>query len=347
MYSMIHIIQIMTASWLFILICAFGPRPCLGKDLEQAMKQFNVGVDLFTSDDYLGALLAFEDSYRLKPKASVLFNIAMCQKALDRYLISLATFERYLSEAGQDLDPDIRKKVNNAIAEMKLKTGKLCVLDAPDQSEVWVDGKIVAKAPIGDPIIVDPGKHAVQVLANGFHPFNLELHVEPGIKIEVRASLKPIETPLPEKPKETAETKNIIAPKNALILNESNLGKSKGKLSSKMVGSIVCASVGLGAGVLGIYFTVQMFDHYNRAIDTYDILENQKLTRDEHIYQTDKYNKLRNDKLPIDKAWTIAGYTTAGSLLAASAILFILDRRDKKHPSQIVTPTLGGVNVRF
>ena len=86
---------------------------------EKAKKRFMAGVDLFFNEDYPGALAAFQDSYRTFPKYSVLYNIAMCQKALYKYVESIANFEKFLNDGGAEIKPKKRKKVQSALAEMK------------------------------------------------------------------------------------------------------------------------------------------------------------------------------------------------------------------------------------
>ncbi len=101
-----------------IALCLLTPtRVCRADDYEGAKAFFEEGVRLFLAEDYGAALTAFEHSYEAKPKASVLFNIAMCYKALGEYERSTEVFAQYLQEE-QNLKPSTRAKVEAAMTEM-------------------------------------------------------------------------------------------------------------------------------------------------------------------------------------------------------------------------------------
>lgn len=159
----------------------------LGGDSEAAKDKYLTGVELFKEENYPAALEAFEDSYRLAPKSSVLYNIGMCQMALFRFTDALETFRRYL-EAGPDKDWK-RDKVNAAILEINKVVGRLEVADAPEGATVYVDGEAVGRAPLAGPIVLDPGQHKVRVALEGFRSMETTVTIASEASLTVRAPL--------------------------------------------------------------------------------------------------------------------------------------------------------------
>ncbi|MCP4678392.1 MAG: PEGA domain-containing protein [Deltaproteobacteria bacterium] len=155
---------------------------------DPARDKFMDGVDLFGKEDYPGALMAFEESYKLRPKASVLYNIGMCQKALYRYSESIATFREYLSN-GKKIKRDRRKEVEAAISEMEGLVGGLKLTDVPDGAVVMINGDKVGKTPFEKPIPLDPGRHTVKVTKDGFEPLEIDVTSASGAEVVVRAAL--------------------------------------------------------------------------------------------------------------------------------------------------------------
>ena len=86
-------------------------------DYEQAKTLFKTGVGSFLKEDYKEALTSFETSYKINPKSTVLFNIAMCYKALGDYQRSAEVFAQYIREV-QNIDPYTKDKIDTAMAEM-------------------------------------------------------------------------------------------------------------------------------------------------------------------------------------------------------------------------------------
>ena len=75
-------------------IVTFAPASRAG-NRDQAKAHFKEGMAAIKGENYPAALIAFEKSYKLTPKAALLFNIAMCEKALYRYVDSITSFRRF------------------------------------------------------------------------------------------------------------------------------------------------------------------------------------------------------------------------------------------------------------
>ncbi len=90
---------------------------CAAQEVDTAKARFLEGIELVEQEKYPEALAAFEASYAIHPKASVLFNIGMCQKALFQWSEAIETFRTYL-ESTEELDPQRRSDAEEAIEEL-------------------------------------------------------------------------------------------------------------------------------------------------------------------------------------------------------------------------------------
>ncbi len=107
-----------TVALVWIVIALAVPWPCQADIKQDARKRFGEGVELVQKQDYQGGLTAFKESYRLYPNGTTLINIAMCLKELGRYVESIAAFERFLADAGDEGDAQKRQVAEATIAQI-------------------------------------------------------------------------------------------------------------------------------------------------------------------------------------------------------------------------------------
>jgi hypothetical protein len=352
--------------------------PAAADDKARAKELFSRGMELVKSDNYPAALDAFQKSYELYPKAALLFNIAMCQKALYRYVDSMKTFGRYLEETGEDVDPKMRSAVESAMDEMESLVGKLHIKNPPDGAEVLVDGKSLGSAPFADDLVLDPGQHTVQVELNGYKPLRLDVTVASGAVVPVRASLEQVEAWL-EVGCSDADTDSVVRIDGEVVGGcpwsgevsagshqvtvetdgaspfERTVEVSPGKTTAVevsaevetedegarglLVAGISALAVGVGAGVLGGVF------HYRGSKDEKDL--------DELAGQPDRkaYNSKKDD-LRVDQAMTATGYALSAALLATGVVLIAVDAAGGEEPpaekaAVAIRPTAGGLAISF
>jgi hypothetical protein len=158
----------------------------------QAKARFKDGVVLFQEENYQGALEAFEHSYRIVPKPSVLFNIGMCHKALFHFADALATFHRFFSEAGEQIDEGKRARALEAVREIEQLVGTLSVKGAPDRAVIEVDGHPAGTIPFKQPVVLEPGQYRIRVVAEGFEPMETTVAIAAGVESTVQAALTPL-----------------------------------------------------------------------------------------------------------------------------------------------------------
>jgi hypothetical protein len=173
-------------------LLAAAPRLASADDQELAKTKFQQGMALIKEENYPAALAAFEESYRILPKPGLLYNIAMCQKALFRYVDSIAAFKKYLEAMGASVKPEMKLNVEQALADMRKLVGTIVIDGAPDGASVFVDDKPVGTTPLEETLIADPGQHSIRVERDGYKPLRTEVNVASGAGVSVRAQLRAV-----------------------------------------------------------------------------------------------------------------------------------------------------------
>lgn len=159
------------------------------QEKAQAKAKFKKGIEYFKNENYASALVEFKNSYNLNAKSSVLFNIALCEKALFRYNDSIETFRKYMIEA-KKISQQERKEIEGLIQEMEQLAAKLTVLTDPDGVEITIDGKIKIETPFKTPVLLGPGEHTVEARKEGYQSVSKSLVLPEGVKKEIQIKLK-------------------------------------------------------------------------------------------------------------------------------------------------------------
>jgi hypothetical protein len=174
------------------LLLAAAPRLAVADDQEVAKAKFQEGMGLIKEENYPAALAAFEESYKLVPKPGLLYNIAMCQKALFRYVESIASFRKYVTAMGANVKPEMRLTVEQALSDMQKLVGTVLIDGAPDGANVFVDDRSIGTTPLRETLLADPGQHSIRVERDGYKPLRTDVNVPSGATIAVRAQLRAV-----------------------------------------------------------------------------------------------------------------------------------------------------------
>ena len=126
---------------------------------KEAKSEYDDAFVLVQNSDFKGALAKFEAAYRKFPDPRLLWNMATCEKNLQRYDKSLTLVRRYIEEGkGLLLPADIQeaKAIEEGLAS--LTTTMKFTLRTPG-ALVFVDGEPVASPE--QPLLVNVGEHVV------------------------------------------------------------------------------------------------------------------------------------------------------------------------------------------
>ncbi len=157
----------------------------------RAKPHFDNGVSLYQDGNFAGALAEFEAAYRIKPGASSLQNVALCQKALFRYGEAAVTLQTLLAQHGSELDGAGRAKVQTAIDELLSLVGSIRLVVTPPDARVTIDGRLIeAKDGMAQ---LNVGEHHIVAEAPGFARASRAVRIAGGQEgVLVELALRPV-----------------------------------------------------------------------------------------------------------------------------------------------------------
>lgn len=157
---------------------------------DRARDLFMEGIEAFQDEDYESALQAFRLSYQINPVASVLYNIAMCHRALIQYVDSIDAFERYLADGGERISGGRRQEVEGLMRDMLQLIGRLRFNITPAEASVEVDD-VPVELSQGRTLRVGGGTHTVRVGFAGHEEEIRQIEAPLGVVTEVNIDLEP------------------------------------------------------------------------------------------------------------------------------------------------------------
>lgn len=158
-----------------------------------AREAFRAGVAAYTQGQYARALEHFQRAYQLAPHPSVRVNIANCYLQLHQPVEALTHFEHFLLEARQ-LDPSQRTEIERQIAELRRQIAEVRVRIRPEGVHdpiVSVDGRTIPRSEV---VRITPGRHTIEVSADGYNTERIEIVATAGMQREVSLQLRAAHT---------------------------------------------------------------------------------------------------------------------------------------------------------
>jgi tetratricopeptide (TPR) repeat protein len=104
-----------------LILCA--STPAAAEEQASAEGLFALGGELFEANRFADALAAYERSYAMSPVNIVLYNIALCERALGRPAEAAQTFERYLERGGERIPAERQQEVRAWVEELRAAAG--------------------------------------------------------------------------------------------------------------------------------------------------------------------------------------------------------------------------------
>ena len=196
--------------WVFGCLLLWSAQVQAEQDLSQLFRQ---GVDHFTNGRHEQALETFESLYEARQVPGVLYNIAMCQQALGRVPNSVNTFRRYLAEEEPSrIGAEDRAEIERLMESMRPAHANLVIEVPVEGAAVEIDGEEVGTSPLGRPIAVAAGEHAVAANLEGHAPIEHTVSVRNGQTTTVNLPLEPITEVSESENEETEETESPSEP---------------------------------------------------------------------------------------------------------------------------------------
>lgn len=175
-----------------------GVTSARADDRSDAEKQFRAGVSLQKVEDFDAAIVAFEASLDLFPTRSALFNLANCLRAVHRYPDSLARFQELEEKHGGELTAAMRGEVGVQIAELENLTGSVWIRVDHEGAEVRVDGELVGRSPLEEPVRLGLGDHRLEASLDGFATTSRTFNLKPRDSVTEAVTLEPLSKRAPQ-----------------------------------------------------------------------------------------------------------------------------------------------------
>ncbi|MBN2343727.1 MAG: hypothetical protein JXX29_10580 [Deltaproteobacteria bacterium] len=106
---------------------------------NDAKQQFEEGLALFQKGEFEEAAKKFRSANELRPNWRILYNLGQSEAAAKQYGLAIASFEKYLSQGGDEIPDARRAYVIKELQQMREMVGFL-EIKAPDGIEIYIDG---------------------------------------------------------------------------------------------------------------------------------------------------------------------------------------------------------------
>jgi len=137
---------------------------------QEAARRFEHAIKLYEDADYAVALAEFERVYELMPDYRVLYNIGQVNIQLGRYARAFRTLKEYTARGASEIPPDRRAAVQADLEQLSGRVARISVAVDQPGAEVSIDGTLVGKAPLVEPLVVDVGERTLRVSLAGYAP---------------------------------------------------------------------------------------------------------------------------------------------------------------------------------
>ncbi|MDP9149618.1 MAG: PEGA domain-containing protein [Myxococcota bacterium] len=169
-----------------------GP-PSLAEALVGPSKEDYLAAQrLYAHGDFAGALTRFENAYEASQDPRLLWNAAVCAKAMGHYARAMTLMRRYLDSGSPLVTPEAAGSAHAFVVAAASRTARLDVVSNESEARVYVDGEPMGLTPLRQAFAVDQGVHEVTVKKDGFAEFSTPITLTDSAEIQVQAPLAPL-----------------------------------------------------------------------------------------------------------------------------------------------------------
>lgn len=132
---------------------------------------------LWEAGDFSGARLKFQVVYARSGDPRLLWNLAVCEKALRRYAKALPLVKQYLEKAGSRLSAVERQEATDFLATIEGFVGPVRVESDQASARIFVDDEEVGRTPLKEPLLLDMGDHRITLKKRGYKDTSTTIRV--------------------------------------------------------------------------------------------------------------------------------------------------------------------------
>ncbi|WP_441288188.1 PEGA domain-containing protein [Sorangium sp. KYC3313] len=204
---------------------------------DRARQLFADGVNAANAGKWAEAHAAFLAAWGLKPHYQIASNLGVACLRVGKPRDAAEYLTRYLREAPATKVQE-RQRAEASLKEARAQVAAVTVEVAPGGAEVTVDGAIVGRAPLADPVFLDPGRHEIGAKLDGHVSQTRPVDATAGGTETVAIKLQ--RPPVPEARRAGIETSVLPAP---------GVSRDSGR-TAVIVGGGIATGVGTVAGVV-------------------------------------------------------------------------------------------------
>jgi hypothetical protein len=167
-----------------------APAPVSDANRIAAREAFERGVALIEQERWADAITELQRARELRVTPAVLYNLGLAMRAVGRNREAMAAFREFTSMAtsANGATPQLIARVDAYIRELSAGLARIDLQIEPPTASTRIDGTVVVAS---RPIEVDPGRHVVQVEADGYATETRTLEVQRGTQSTVVLRLVP------------------------------------------------------------------------------------------------------------------------------------------------------------
>lgn len=154
---------------------------------DEAMKELRYG----------DALAAYRAAHEQSPDPVLLYNMARACQSLERFPEAVDYAEQFRAQA----PPEVLARVpglDGLITQLRARVSTLDLQAEPAGARVMLRGREIARTPVKGPLRVNAGAGRLEVLLEGYAPFERDLQLDPGSSVEVQVKLVAREVAAPK-----------------------------------------------------------------------------------------------------------------------------------------------------
>ena len=145
---------------------------------DEADVAFELGNEAYAKGNYNEALRSYFTSYRLVPNRNVLFNIARCYEAQNRFN---EAYRYYNDLAAESLPDDDAAEVRRSLERLRPKVALVRVTTAPEGADVYIGRlDLGSRGQSPQTLALSPGRHKVIVKKEGYRPAEATVFLSRG-----------------------------------------------------------------------------------------------------------------------------------------------------------------------
>jgi hypothetical protein len=137
---------------------------------------------------YADALALYDQAYAASHDPAILYNVSRIHQKTGNYPAALDALERFSAQAS----PDMRGRVPRLEALLAELRGKVVTFDIycnVDGARVLVRDQVIGRTPLLKPVRVAAGPQKVEILLDGYFPFERQLDAQGGQTLVIDAQL--------------------------------------------------------------------------------------------------------------------------------------------------------------